>query len=113
HLLKGNTAVAIATAEATIEQAHEVGDKHYANMAGIALAEGLMLEGDPEESENALREIESNDPKSDYFVLGNIQRIRGLLALKNKERELAIHYFSRALTTFEAGLDPFHQAKMH
>ncbi|MEZ5423583.1 MAG: sigma 54-interacting transcriptional regulator [Pyrinomonadaceae bacterium] len=113
HLLKGDTAAAIATAEATVEHAHEVGDKHYANMAGIVLAEGLMLEGDHEESENALREIESNDPKSDYFVLGNIQRIRGLLALKNKERELAIHYFSRALTTFEAGLDPFHQAKMH
>jgi len=113
HLLKGETAVAVKTAEATIDQAHEVGDKHYANMAGIVLAEGLMLEGEPEESENALREIESNDPKSDYFVLGNIQRIRGLLALKNKERELAIHFFSRALTTFEAGFDPFHQAKMH
>ena len=113
HLLKGETPLAIATAEATIEQAHEAGDKHYANMAGIVLAEGLMIEGDPEESENALREIESNDPRSDYFVLGNIQRIRGLLALKNKERELAIHFFSRALTTFEAGFDPFHQAKMH
>ncbi|MBS1768450.1 MAG: sigma 54-interacting transcriptional regulator [Acidobacteria bacterium] len=113
HLLKGDTAAAITTAEATIEQAHEAGDRHYANMAGIVLAEALMLEGDTEESENALREIEANEPRSDYFVLGNIQRIRGCIALANDEREIAIHYFSRALTTFEAGLDPFHQAKMH
>ncbi|MBX3281631.1 MAG: sigma 54-interacting transcriptional regulator [Acidobacteria bacterium] len=113
QLLKGDVAAAIVTAEETIEQAHDAGDKHYANMAGIVLAEGLLLEGDTEESENSLREIESNEPRSDYFVLGNIQRIRGLLALENDERELAIHHFSRALTTFEAGFDPFHQARMH
>lgn len=113
HLLKGDTAAAITTAEMTIEQAHDGGDRHYANMAGIVLAEALMLEGDTEESENALREIEANEPRSDYFVLGNIQRIRGCIALANDDREVAIHYFSRALTTFEAGLDPFHQAKMH
>ncbi|MCZ2390517.1 MAG: sigma 54-interacting transcriptional regulator [Acidobacteria bacterium] len=113
HLLKGNIQAAIKAADETIDQAHEVGDKHYANMAGLVLAEGLMLEGDTEESENALREIEANEPRSDYFVLGNIQRIRGFLALANNERELAVHHFSRALTTFEAGFDPYHQARMH
>src|SRR5213078_497997 len=49
----------------------------------------------------------------DFFVLGNIQRIRGLLALEQDDEELAVHHFSRGLTIFEAAEDLYHTALMH
>ena len=67
-------------AEKTIALAHEIGDKHYANMAGLVLAESLLDQGRLEDCEDTLQTIEQNDPSSDFFVLGNIQRIRGLAA---------------------------------
>ena len=43
-------------------------------------------------------------------MLGNIQRIRGLAALENDDRELAVHHFNRSLTIFEAAEDLYHTA---
>ncbi|MCA1588874.1 MAG: sigma-54 dependent transcriptional regulator [Acidobacteria bacterium] len=63
-----------------------------------------------EDCENALRAIEDTDPTSDFFVLGNIQRIRGLAALEAGDRELALHHFNRSLTIFEAAGDLYHTA---
>ena len=54
--------------------------------------------------------IEETDPTSDFFVLGNIQRIRGLLALEVKDEEIAVHHFSRSLTIFETAEDLYHTA---
>ena len=47
---------------------------------------------------------------TDFFVLGNIQRIRGLAALADEDNELAVHHFSRGLTIFEAAEDVYHTA---
>ena len=47
---------------------------------------------------------------SDFFVLGNIQRIRGLLTLEEEDEELAVHHFSRSLTIFETAEDLYHTA---
>ena len=50
-------------------------------MAGLVLAESYLQQGDVDECEDSLLVIEESDPSSDFFVLGNIQRIRGLAAL--------------------------------
>ncbi|MBK9766261.1 MAG: sigma 54-interacting transcriptional regulator [Chloracidobacterium sp.] len=57
--------------------------------------------------------IEADDPSTDFFVLGNIQRIRGLALLEQDDRELAIHHFSRSLTIFEAAEDLYHTGLVH
>ena len=93
--------------------AREIGGKHYANMAGLVLAESYLSQGGVEECENSLRVIEDNDPSADFFVLGNIQRIRGLAALADGDNELAIHHFSRSLTIFEAAEDLYHTGLLH
>ena len=88
----------------------QIGDKHYANMAGLVLAESLMMQRRLGECENRLQIVEENDPMSDFFVLGNIQRIRGLAASEDGDPELAVHHFNRSLTIFEAAGDVYHSA---
>ncbi|MEJ7623536.1 MAG: sigma 54-interacting transcriptional regulator [Pyrinomonadaceae bacterium] len=113
YLAQGRSKKAISKARETIDYALEIGNKHYANMTGLVLAEAYVEQKLIEEAEDALREIESSDPSKDYFVLGNIQRIRGLAALCDSDSELAVHHFSRALTNFETAGDLYHTGLMN
>ena len=108
YLMQGEFEKAIEKARETIELCRQIGDKHYANMAGLVLAEGYLSQGLAGECENYLQVIEENDPSADFFVLGNIQRIRGLAALDAGDHELAVHHFNRSLTIFEAAEDIYH-----
>lgn len=109
-LAQGDVETAIAKARQTIDLSRQIGEKHYANMAGLVLAEGYLRQGQAGECENSLQVIEENDPSSDFFVLGSIQRIRGLAALEEGNTELAVHHFNRSLTIFEAAEDMYHAA---
>ncbi len=113
YLAQGKFKKAIEHARATIDISRGIGDKHYANMAGLVLAESYLAQGGIEECENSLQLIEGTDPSSDFFVLGNIQRIRGLSALAEEDTELAVHHFNRGLTIFEAAEDIYHTALLH
>ena len=113
YLAQGKVEKAIQKARETIDFAHENRNKTYADMARLVLAEALLEQGDPEECENALAAMEGSDQSDDFFVLGNIQRIKGLAALAQDDLELAIHHFSRGLTIFEAAEDLYHTAIMH
>ena len=110
YLAQGAIEKATTTAKATIDLCKQIGDKHYTNMAGLVLAESYLLGGSSTDCENALVAIEESDPTSDFFVLGNIQRIRGLAALEDGNEELAVHHFNRSLTIFEAAEDIYHAA---
>ena len=109
-LAKGEFERAADKARETIELSRQIGDKHYSNMAGLVLAESLMQMRRFGECENQLQIIEESDPTADFFVLGNIQRIRGLAAAESGDRELGVHHFSRCLTIFEAAGDMYHTA---
>src|SRR6185436_10499847 len=91
----------------------EIGNKTYEQLAGLLIAEGSLNQGKLGECEDALLRIEEGEPSIDFFVLGNIQRIRGLMALTDEDTELAIHHFSRGLTIFEAAEDIYHTAILH
>ena len=112
-LAQGKYRLASDKARETIDLCAQIGDKHYANMAGLVCAESSLMQGDVEDCENRLKIIEENDPNSDFFVLGNIQRIRGLAAAEAEDRELALHHFNRSLTIFEAAQDLYHTALAH
>ena len=101
------------TARAAIELSREIDDKHYANMAGLVLAESYLHGGSPQECEDYLKVIEETDATSDFFVLGSIQHIRGLAALAEGDKQLAVHHFNRSLTIFEAAEDLYHTARAH
>jgi hydrogenase-4 transcriptional activator len=110
YLAMGDFERAADKARDTIELSRQIGDKHYANMAGLVLAESYMHLRRLGECENYLQIIEESDPTSDFFVLGNIQRIRGLAAAEDGDQELAVHHFNRSLTIFEAAGDLYHTA---
>ena len=112
-LLQGKLAEAKVKARETIEVCRKIGERSIANMASLVLAEVYLEENKQTECELELARIEETDPSSDFFVLGNIQRIRGLLVLENDDEELAVHHFSRALTIFEAAEDVYHTALTH
>lgn len=112
-LAEGDLKGAAEKANETIKLCERIGDKHHANMAGLVLAESSLLLGDANACNAALETIESNDPNSDFFVLGNIQRIRGIEAIEKGETELAIHHFNRGLTIFEAAEDLYYIGFSH
>ena len=89
----------------TIELSGRIGDKHYSIMAGLVLAESCFRLGRDAECEKALDVIDKNDPSADFFVLGNVQRILGLVAIEKGDIDLGVHHFNRCLTIFEAAED--------
>ncbi len=113
YFAQGKFKKAIEKARETIDFAHENRNKTYADMARLVLAESYLNQGETEECEKALAAMEESDQSGDFFVLGNIQRIRGLSALAQEDLELAIHHFSRGLTIFEAAEDLYHTGLMH
>lgn len=113
YLAQGKFKQAIELAKETINYSLELGNKTFADMTGLVLAESHLGKRAVEECENALLAMEENDPSADFFVLGNIQRIRGLMALADGDGELAIHHFSRGLTIFETAEDIYHTGLMH
>ncbi len=112
-LAQGKLSEAKETAQETIKLCRRIGERQIANMASLVLAEVCLEENNFAECEGELAAIEETDPSSDFFVLGNIQRIRGLLSLKEADEELAVHHFSRSLTIFEAAEDVYHTALAH
>ncbi|MBL8181720.1 MAG: sigma 54-interacting transcriptional regulator [Blastocatellia bacterium] len=113
QLARGRFDRAIELASETIGLSSEAGNKQYENMAALVLAESYLSQGGLEECEATLQSIEDTDLRTDFYVLGNIQRIRGLSALAEEDNELAIHHFSRALTIFEAAEDLYHTGLIH
>jgi len=112
-LMQGKLGEAKETARETIKLCQTMGERQVANMANLVLAEVYLEENKQSECERELAAIEETDPSSDFFVLGNIQRIRGLLILENDDEELAVYHFSRALTIFETAEDVYHTALLH
>lgn len=110
RLAQGRHEQAADDARGTIGLAREIHDKHYANMAGLVLAEACLYVGTPDDCETQLRAVEESDATSDFFVLGGIQHIRGLAALADGDNQLAVHHFNRSLTIYEAAEDLYHTA---
>ncbi len=106
-LAQGKLAEAREKARETVAICNKIGESQIVNMANLVLAEVHLQEGNFDECERELQAIEDKDPNHDFLLLGNIQRIRGLLALKYGDEELAVHHFRRGLTIFESGGRPF------
>jgi DNA-binding NtrC family response regulator/tetratricopeptide (TPR) repeat protein len=112
-LALGNLTEAKQRAQETIEICRRIGERQISNMASLVLAEVHLQNDKFIDCESELEAIENTDPSTDFFVLGNIQRIRGLLAMQYRDKELAVHHFSRALTIFETAEDLYHTALAH
>lgn len=113
YLEQGRLKKAVQKATETIDRCKKIGETNHAHIAALVLAEAKANQGLIDESESTLVRIEDSDQNSDFFILGSIQRIRGLIALGEGDVELAVHHFSRGLTIFETAEDAFHTGLMH
>jgi hydrogenase-4 transcriptional activator len=109
-LVRGKFAEAVEQAEKTILRCEKGGQKHYLDLARLSLTESFLKLNQVEKCEEQLMIFESDLELKDFFVLGNIQRIRGLLSIINRDDDLATHHFSRSLTLFETAEDLYHTA---
>jgi len=109
-LAQDKTPEAIEKAQETVELCKTIGEKQMINAAGLILAESYLQEGRLKECEFKLQRIEENDLSADFFILGNIQRIYGLLARERDDDETAAYHFNRGLTIFETADDIYHIA---
>ncbi len=113
YLGRGEHKLAAETARQTVELCKSIGDTHYSLTAELTLAESLLNAGAVDECSRNLAKIEEQDPSNDFFVLGNIQRLRGMAALAVGNAQLAVHHFNRSLTIFEAAEDVYQTAVVH
>ncbi len=111
-LAQGKTKEAIEKAQETVEICKTLGEKQVINAVALVLAESYLQEGRLKECEFKLQKIEENDLSADFFVLGNIQRIYGLLAKERDDNETAAYHFNRGLTFFETAEDIYHISLM-
>jgi len=111
YLAQDKTGEAIEKAQETIELCRNMGEKQTINAAGLILAESYFREGRFKECEFKLQKIEETDLSADFFLLGNIQRIYGLLVKeRDADEETAVYHLNRALTIFETADDIYHIA---
>ncbi len=113
YLAEKNYQKAIETSKRAITVCREIGEKSYANMTRLVLAEAYLETNDLDRYQNQLQIIEDESPQDDFFVLGNIQRIKGLEALKDGDDTQAAHHFSSGLTIFESAEDLYFTAVSH
>ena len=90
-----------------------VGGKSLIDSAKLTIAEAYIEDNQLDKAEQELRGIEESQPESDFFILGSIQRIRGLLAQKKDDKKSALDHFRRSLTIFETRQDLYYKALAH
>ena len=111
HLAEGNLREAIEKARETLAICQRIGERQVSSLARLVLAEAFLEQGDLRECERELEKIEQSEAASDFFVLGNTQRIRGRMARRNRDAdELILHHFNRSLSIFETAEDLYHTA---
>lgn len=113
YLAEDKISEARRKSEECIAIADEMGEGQYSDMTRLVLAEALTKEGKLKQSESVLETIEENNSENDLFIIGNIQRIKGLAALEQNDKETAGHHFKRSLTIFETAEDVYHIALAH
>lgn len=101
---------AIKKAEETIERCSRIGQENCTNSTNLVLAESYLKKNNLREAEEILQSLEEKDHASDFLILGNIARLRGLLAVAAKNESLAVQHFNRSLSIFEMAGDFYNTA---
>lgn len=109
--------LAINDAESALNEAHQalalakqIGDADSTYRAAMLAAEAHLRCGRLEE---CATELGPTVAATDSSIIGEVQRLSGLLAIRRGDAMLAIHHFSRSLAIFEMLGDCYHDALVH
>lgn len=101
---------AVRKAQEAVFIGAKISEHQFNRLAELVLAESYLHKNRLREAEKILQTIEDTETETDFYTLGTVQRIRGLLALANYDESLAAHHFSRSLSFFETAEDLYHSA---
>lgn len=96
---------AITQAKTAVEYSQKTKEHNFLNLSKLVLAEAFLKKRKTSRAEEILREIEEKEDSANYLVLGNIARIRALMALSAQDNDLMLHHFNRSLSIFEMAKD--------
>lgn len=99
-LAQNKTSSALETAQKTIKRCERINETHYKHLIQVVLAESYFRQKKISEAEEILFELEESEAE-ELLLQGFVSGLRGEIALRNKDEELAIHHFSRSLTNFD------------
>lgn len=100
-------------AEETLAICNLIKGRQVANMTLLVLAECDILDGRTGNALKHIEAIEATDPSSELFVLGMIQRLRGLIKFELDDYESGVYHLKRAITIFETSEDVYQIATAH
>ncbi len=109
-LAKGRDKDAYQVAQEAIRKSEESGDRRYLTYSKAVLAEACLRLGGLAESERLLDEIDSEGMGIDFFVQGEVLRLKGLMALEVADYERSLGYFKRSRAVFEKDGDVYNTA---
>jgi DNA-binding NtrC family response regulator/tetratricopeptide (TPR) repeat protein len=115
HLTMGETERAIVEGEGALALAERIGDRQAICESQLLLAEAHLQTGSLVACETILKKIlaETNDTATDLAVVGEAQRIHGMLSLRQEDATLAAHHFGRSQSIFEMLGDRYRSARGH
>ncbi len=115
HLVMNDTARALIEGEGALVLAKRIGDRQAICDSNLLLAEGHFQNGTLDECAALLQKVvdETNDTAPDLAVVGEAQRLYGMLALRQEDTTLAAHHFGRSQSIFEMLGDRYRSARGH
>jgi len=114
-LLLGLAEEAYATAAETRAVAESIGDRQGLCESKLLLAEARLHVGDAGESAALVQQVadEVVESETDLAVAAEVQRVSGLLAMKQGDPTLAAYHFGRCLSICELVGDRYRTARAH
>lgn len=116
YLARTDTRRALVEAQKALSLAEGMGDHQGVWEVRVLLAEAYLQSGDTEQCAALLQNIfgELEDSVAAHLgIMGEAQRLAGLLALAQEDAILAAHHFARSLSIFEMLRNRYCEARAH
>ena len=106
---------ALATTKHALELAERIGNRQAICESELLLSEGYLHSGKLDHCAASLQKIadQTSDSAADMGIVGEAQRIHGLLALARSDASLAAQHFGRSVSIFDLLGDRYHGARAH
>jgi hydrogenase-4 transcriptional activator len=114
RIAMGTSGEALDAAAQALELAERIGDRQATSESELLLAESYLTGGKLYEGEAQLNKAaQSSDADPDMGLMGETQRLHGLLALARSEASLAAQHFGRSVSIFDLLGDRYRSARSH
>ena len=115
RLAMNATSEALLAAKQALELAKHIGDRQAISESELLLAESYLHSGDLDECALSLQKVaeQTTDSVADMGLVGEAQRLHGLLALARSDAALAAQHFGRSVSIFDLLGDRYRGARAH